>query len=188
MKDRRYTSFLIPRDLFLVTGTYMTGNWEASAFQTDSKSVKDDVSVQAVAMGDDQLSIDWNTCSTTNRGDRMGHTHLGQAANMANTGHSFEACCHCEKQSQDQCIFLRGWQVREAHSFPKHVLAVPISVEGARNIDWRRAQFSSRPEKSSTGIRGFFKKLSCSDITDLNSEEEYAVDSDLVSDIFTILM
>lgn len=57
-----------------------------------------------------------------------------------NTLPSFGACCQCTETPANQCIFLRGWQIRGIFRFAEVSLTVPISVENVRNVEWRRAQ------------------------------------------------
>ena len=129
-----------PRELFLVTGTYMTQNWEAATFQNSSTSVSGDITVDAV-LAKGKMSIDWRTWTQGNRGFRLGHTHIGQNLPNHNTIPSFGACCNaCEDPPENQCIFLRGWQVRPVMLFANSKLTIPISVENLRSVEWRRAQ------------------------------------------------
>ena len=144
LSEFRDAQYLSARDLFLVTGTYMTRNWEAATFQRNLSSVGGDVTVDAV-LAQGKMSIDWRTWKQTNCGFRLGHTHLGQDLPNHNSVPSFGACCNsCQQPPENQCIFLRGWQIREVFDFAKSQLAIPISMENLSSVEWRRAQLIRR--------------------------------------------
>jgi len=157
---------LLARDLFLVTGTYTTQNWEAATFQRGSLSVGADITVDATLVGG-KLSIDWRTWTPGNRGFRLGHTHLGRdrrGRNLPNhnSTRSFGACCahnSCTPPLENQAIFLRGWQVRPILDFERSQLTIPVSVENVTNPQWRRIQRIRRtsyqvPQSSFSSIEG----------------------------------
>jgi hypothetical protein len=152
LSELRNAKYLSARDLFLVTGTVMTSNWEAATFQKSSMAVGGDVTVDAViAKGD--ISIDWRTCTQRNRGFRVGHTHLDRRFPNHNSTTSFGACCNnCQEAPRNQCIFLRGWQVREIADFESSYLATPVSVEDVKNVEWRRTRMIKKRSPSTRSL------------------------------------
>lgn len=172
MKEKEFRP-LTPRDLFLVTGTYMTTNWEAAILSDSSEAINAGVSIEALQIAG-KFSVDWARSIQTLKAYQSGHNHPGSPPDPL-PELSFDNACHCEKHSrtQDQCIFLRGWQVRELFKFPTHVFAAPISVEHVKSVEWRRSQFYGRtlrslPKKTDPMKEGkkrkrsFFRKLTCS--------------------------
>jgi hypothetical protein len=77
LDESGYGDILSPHDLFLVTGTYMTKNWEAATFVTDSTSLGGGLSVEAMNLADGHFSVDWSTCNFRNKGFNTGHSHHG---------------------------------------------------------------------------------------------------------------
>lgn len=133
------TAILSAHDLFLVTGTYMTENWEASTFVTNQSSYDGSISMNAINL-EGYCGIYWQSCKPGSRGFKTGHTHIGQTSMNHDNLRSFEACCHCGQSPMKQCIFLRGWHIRKMIRFAESRLVVPISMENVRKSEWRRAQ------------------------------------------------
>jgi hypothetical protein len=129
LNDFRGAQYLEAEQLFLVTGTYMTHNWEAATFQKDGNvSIGLDVKVDAVFLRGN-MSIHWQTWRNGERGFRNGHKHTGRVYPNPNMVPSFVACCGtCPEPPENQCIFLRGWRVKEPH-FVRSRLAHSASVE-----------------------------------------------------------
>lgn len=148
LKGFKYADVIEADDLFLVTGTYMTKNWEAATFVMDSNSLGGGVALQATDLASGHFSIDWRSCALRNGGFNTGHVHLGQSLPNHNSVPSFGACCHCDETPENQCIFLRGWRIREMIRFSESSLVIPISVESVTNTEWRRAQFIRKQSKS----------------------------------------
>src|ERR1700754_1470186 len=140
LNDSGNANYFSAHDLFLVTGTYMTKNWEAAKFVTDSTSLGGGVTVEAMNLADGHFSIDWRTCNLRNKGFNTGHSHRNQDLPNHNNVPSFGACCHCEQTPENQCVFLRGWRIREMFRFSDSSLVIPISVECVKSVEWRRAQ------------------------------------------------
>ena len=126
----------------------MTKNWEAATFVSNSTSVSGGLSVNAMSLADGQFKIDWRTCTPCNRGFNTGHSHPDQELPGHNTTPSFGACCHCDETPENQCIFLRGWRIREMMRFSKTRLVVPISIDNVKNVEWRRAQLIKKGNDS----------------------------------------
>jgi hypothetical protein len=137
LTDLRDAWYLEPEQLFLVTGTYMTHNWEAATFHKDvHASVGFDVTVDAVFF-EGKMSIDWETWRNGERGFRHGHTHMGQVYPGHNTAPSFAGCCStCLEPPENQCIFLRGWRVKESDRV-KSRLAYSAAVESTEKEELR---------------------------------------------------
>jgi hypothetical protein len=57
MVENEYEDFLRVDELFLVTGTYMTQNWEPGAFQARSDSYDAEMSVGAMTLANSQVII-----------------------------------------------------------------------------------------------------------------------------------
>lgn len=92
--DKDYAEFLTAHDLFLVTGTYMTDNWEEATFENSSTSLSGEVSVDAT-LASGSFKIDWQTCTPESTEIRTGHVHLDQVLLDHNVLPSFGACCPC---------------------------------------------------------------------------------------------
>lgn len=151
LKKNKYADALELHDLFLVTGTYITKNWEAAVFATDTSSGEEELCVKATRLANGYFSIDWESCILHNGGFDTGHTHLGQDLPNPDSVSSFGACCPCDQTPKNQCIFLRGWRIKEMVRFSKSSLVIPISVENVTNVEWRRAQIIWEKSKSFEG-------------------------------------
>jgi hypothetical protein len=160
-------NYLNPEELFLVTGTYMTHNWEASTFhKDDNTSLGFDVTVDAVFLKG-KMSIDWKTWRNGERGFRHGHTHIGQIYPHHDVVPSFGACCStCLDPPENQCIFLRGWQVKEP-ALVKSRLACSASVESTEKEElWGLSLSSKSSLASSTKTKDSSKEGSQSKLSD----------------------
>jgi hypothetical protein len=93
-------------------------------------------------------SIDWRTSSYPILGYQTGHSHPGQEPLGNNSTSSFGACCQCEANPENQCIFLRGWRVKEMSWLLGARFAVKISVEDATKWEWRLKHITKSPTSS----------------------------------------
>lgn len=120
------------KDLFLVTGTYMTKNWENAVIRVDSHSGGGGVSVEAGNI-EGHFAVDWQTLRGSLYSFQTGHTHPDVPVPDHNLSPSFTACCHCETNGWNQCIFVRGWRVKMKTTLFGTKLAKFMSVEASES-------------------------------------------------------
>lgn len=127
-------------DLVLVTGTYMTQNWEAATYRKRSSSTSVDMSINAVCAIEGGVRLDWSTWTPGDRGFKLGHIHGETEINLPNPfeTYSFKACCTtCQPPPENQCIFVWGWRIREMFDFFGYKLVRPVSVADIKEMKWR---------------------------------------------------
>jgi hypothetical protein len=162
LTELRGARYLEAEQLFLVTGTYMTRNWEAATFHKDADvSIGFDLTVDAIFL-EGKMSIDWKTWRNGEYGFRHGHTHTDQIYPHHNMVPSFGACCNiCPEVPENQCIFLRGWRVKEPN-LVRSRLAYFASVESTEKEELRIKR----------GSNLFGRSTSANTMTTTSSREE----------------
>jgi hypothetical protein len=104
---------LKPHELVLVTGTYMTMNWEAATFKANSPI--NSVNLPVTESLTNRFVVNWRRWTNSNQGLSSGHSHLDRPQNSS-LWESFGNCCHACDTTPDnfnQCIFVHGWRIRE---------------------------------------------------------------------------
>jgi hypothetical protein len=114
-------------ELFLVTGTYMTRNWETTAFGKDANASIGGDWIADVIEGKIRPGL-------RTPGDRRyqlwtGHSHMEGSVPRHLRG---LPCTACPDPPENQCIFLRGWRVKEAGFF-RSLLGYSASAESTEN-------------------------------------------------------
>lgn len=133
------------RELFLVTGTHMTKNWEIAIFRSNSNSFGSEISVDGGII-EGQFSVDWRSLRGGLYDFQTGHTHPAQPMPDHTLTRSFGACCHCDQSVENQCIFIQGWRVKKLWGSKMTTL---VSVGETRSTSFKiqfNRSLSSRKE------------------------------------------
>lgn len=130
------------KELFLVTGTYMTKNWENAVFRASSNSVASEISVDA-GIVEGKFSVDWRSLKGELYAFQTGHLHPDQPMPDHNQSVSFGACCRCEQSTENQCIFLRGWRVKRTRTLLGTRKVVLVPVDGTESISFKEIESSA---------------------------------------------
>lgn len=90
--------------LFFITGTTMTGDWDAVAIESNTRRLSLGTEISPLA----RTSIAFKRSSGQVVHDSSGHHHP-----TANTERPPETEVQCCSQPKNQCIFVRAWFIRD---------------------------------------------------------------------------
>ncbi|KAJ7897131.1 hypothetical protein B0H14DRAFT_2557788 [Mycena olivaceomarginata] len=139
--------------LILVTGFYKTGNWEAAALSSSSSEGNFDFNIGAMASGNGGLSFDWSSVHHLSPNHSTGHCHRRSPASeplLTSTSppptesdttqvasiaiqmmliHLPPASSKNICAARNQCIFLRGFRIRERLVLKDQIEALVVPEE-----------------------------------------------------------
>ena len=198
VKERRIASNICLERLILVTGLYKSANWEAAALSSSSSTGNLSSAIKMNQAGGG-ISINWDSVNNLSPDYSTGHRHppsqfpcgsttpttdssepqvLGGCGithgtyNPAGPHVSFAKCCH-QHTDRTQCIFLRGFRIRERLGAKDQVVKQLVSEESKSSWRARIKRFvntnsktSKQPRSSSAynylqPIEGFSDTSSC---------------------------
>jgi hypothetical protein len=101
-------------DIVLVIGTYMTQNWEARTYVSNSTQSRVRGNIDVPQLLNFHGKVDREVWQRTAGGYSCGHLHEDTPTTEWNEDQHFQDCCNtCDPIPQTQCIFLRTSRIRE---------------------------------------------------------------------------
>ncbi|KAF8810862.1 hypothetical protein BYT27DRAFT_7161421 [Phlegmacium glaucopus] len=119
-------------EIVVIMGTYMTKNWKAKTFISQSNQVNAGANVNVAALLTSHLDVGRSVSSWTNPGFSCGHLHRNtpSRATDGNNNSYFRFCCaSCDPPPQNQSVFLRTGRIREPLLLLKLVFPLFVGID-----------------------------------------------------------
>jgi hypothetical protein len=157
LKDVRFRG-QSARDIVLVIGTYMTQNWEATTYVSNSTQSRVGGDTDVPQLLNIHGQIDREVWRKTTAGYSCGHAHEDAPTTEWKEDQPFQDCCNtCDPIPKTQCIFFRTTRIRERDWFIGKPLAEQIvqQSEAKEKVAKRRFLWFGRGRSSkSTHLEG----------------------------------
>ncbi|EDR00706.1 uncharacterized protein LACBIDRAFT_395936 [Laccaria bicolor S238N-H82] len=144
VKGRRLAGNISIERLILVTGFYKSANWEAAALSSSSYTTNLSFTIE-ISQAEGGISLDWNSVQHLSPDYSTGHRHPSQlpsslqflrGSSDIRPHVSFEKCCH-QHADRTQCIFLRGFRIRERLGRKDQVVKLSASEDSESKLTLR---------------------------------------------------
>jgi hypothetical protein len=152
LKDDRFRGQSV-RDIVLIIGTYMTQNWEATTYVSNSTQSRIGGNIDVPQLLNVHGQVDREVWRDTAAGYSCGHLHENTPTPEWNEDQHFQYCCNtCDPIPKTQCIFLRTTRIRERGWFIGKPLAEQIvqQSEAKEKVVKRRILWFGRGRSSNS--------------------------------------